>query len=171
MARRAGVRSRLVGTIKANEHGSKVGATPPVVLFTSDVAASLAELDTEFAAFRDMLANLVVGGSLAGCSASPGTGMILPHAGDAQYLAGYQVAAKMDDWPEANANRTARVILSDASREHTYRLRIPYLADLTSEDDVRSALLAFMTAYPVYSSDTAAGVRLTEILSVNITSR
>lgn len=152
---------RFTATVKANEHGSKVGNTPPVQLHYKD--ASFVDTDALEAgrqAFAGMVSGWVVANSLASVSANPGDSLN-------GSTVGFVTAGSKNDWPEANANRTAEVLLSDDSGQHFYKFTIPYVADGVTSATIRTALETHLAAYEVVKDPTIADPpRMTVVRSI-----
>lgn len=151
---------------KANEHGSAVGKTPPTILYIEqgDLASELAAAK----AARAAIIALQVPNSFAGMSLRPSF--------DAMgAVPSFVEAGSNDNWPEANTNRTAKVLLADASGKAVYSMRIPYVADNKTDANVAADLAALLAAHnflqagvPVSGGQPAT---LTRVLQVQIVSR
>lgn len=161
---RTNTNGQCIATVKANEHRSAVGRTPPVILNHRGIV--IADDLAHAAAFKALLSSLVVPGALAGISLRPSFSSF----GEESI---FTLADRNDDWPEANANRMAKCLLSTANRRNTYRLDIPYVADNKSEQDIATALLAYLTANVVMHNpfENEDDMRLLDVIQVQVTRR
>lgn len=157
--------AQVILTGKANEHGSagKGGNVPPAILhFTAaDLAAEIAFLKQ----FTTSVRGLVVANSFNGVSYRPSAG-VMDSAAPA-----YVVSQKNDDWPEANNNRHAQVLLTDDSGQVTARFQIPFLDDAKNDTHVRSVLGTLLANYNIVQSGYPGAPRLTRIARVQIVTR
>lgn len=160
---RPNVNAQLIGMIKVNEHNSAIGKTPPVII---NVKAG-ADADTEvayLAAYKTVLTALCVPNSFAGVSLRPSAAIL----GTPSWIKHDTV----NDWPEADQNRSANVLLSNTDRTRTSRLQIPYLANAVDEAEVITQLTALLGGFEVYPTPfSAAADRLDTVLQVQITRR
>lgn len=162
MARVNGIHAQVILGAKANEHGSAIGRTRPSILYCGEVA--LADQVVAAQTVKAALSALQVGSCFSGISLRPSATAL----GDVPYVE----AARFDDWPEANQNREARLLLADASGKITTTLSIPYLADGSTDVSVAAAVVALLAdKIFLHNGVSADAPRLTQVLRSVITSR
>jgi len=163
MARVNGIHAQVILGAKANEHGSAVGRTRPTILYCGE--ATLADQVAAATAVKVALTALQVGNCFSGISLRPSAAVL---GGEPSYVE----AARFDDWPEANQNREARLLLADASGKVTTTLSIPYLADGSTDVSVAAAVVALLgdNIY-LHNGISADAPRLTQVLRSVITAR
>lgn len=160
---RANVNGQLIATLKANEHNSAIGRTPPVIFnfkAGADAATEIAYADS----LKVVLTGLCVANSFAGISVRPSAAVF----GSPSWYR----ADQNNDWPEANNWRVAHVLLGNADRTRVQRFSIPFLADATTEADIVTDLNTWLGGPEIYPTPFSfAADRLTQVIQVQITTR
>lgn len=163
MARKNAQTGRFVATVKANEHNSAIGKTPPFVLEMSGFD-TIAEQMAAYHAVRDGLQSILVPGSLASVSLNPQASLLTDGAS-------YQVAARKNDWPEADENLKGRITLSDEDGNFLKSIDLPYVSPTATRAQITTFFESLMATYEVRHNSAADSPRLTKVVSVNVTGR
>lgn len=160
---RANALMQCIATIKANEHRSSIASTPPVILNFSAGADAAAEM-AKAVAFKALLTGIVVPNTFAGISVRNSAAVFGSPT--------WYKADNVNDWPEADNNRMASILLAPADRNRVHKFSIPYVADGVSEEDITTAILDFLAANATYPTPLQAVTdRLTDVVQVQITRR
>lgn len=162
MALQNGVNAQIILGAKANEHGSAIGRTRPCIIYLGGDDVTL-QIDGALE-FKAAITPLQVATTFAGVSLRPSQGIL----GGVAYVE----AGRFNDWPEANENREAKLLLADATGKITTSLSIPYLADAATDVSVRTAVLAYLAGHDVrHNGLDANAARMTQIVRTQIVAK